>query len=214
MKDNRNYRYKLNENSFRAEYGIISGWIPANSNVLDLGCGDGSLLKLLGGKGIKGEGIDISPTGIKSARKKGIRATVGRIDTKLKYKKGYFDFAICNVTLQMVLYPEILLDEMARVSKQQIISFPNFAFINNRIELFLDGRMPMRMFADQKWYSTGLIHQLSLSDFEKFCQVRKLKIVNRYFFTIQKFGPIPEIILKMFPKLFTVTAIYMLSGKK
>ena len=58
MKDNRNYRYKLNENSFRAEYGIISGWIPANSNVLDLGCGDGSLLKLLGGKGINCQNIN------------------------------------------------------------------------------------------------------------------------------------------------------------
>ncbi len=214
MSDNRNYSYKLNGSSQRAEYSVIKDWIPANASVLDLGCGDGSLLKLLIEKGINGEGIDISRSGVNSARKKGITATVGRIDTKLKYKKRDFDFAICNVTLQMVFYPEILLSEMARVAKRQIVSFPNFAFINNRFELLFDGRIPMKMFTNQRWYSTGLIHQLSIVDFEKFCAERRLKILDRHLFTIHKLGPIPEAVLRMFPNLFTVTAVYLLKGQK
>jgi methionine biosynthesis protein MetW len=76
-----------------------------------------------------------------------------------------FDYAICNVTLQMVMYPEVTLREMKRIAQCQIISFPNFAFLLNRLELLLLGRMPRRMLSGYSWYNTGHIHQFSIRDF-------------------------------------------------
>jgi methionine biosynthesis protein MetW len=76
-----------------------------------------------------------------------------------------FDYAICNVTIQMVMYPEVLLSEMKRISHYQIISFPNFANWRNRLDLLLKGRMPKPMLFGYDWYNTGHIHQLSLKDF-------------------------------------------------
>jgi methionine biosynthesis protein MetW len=182
--------------------------------VIDLGCGDGSLLKFLQRKKITGEGIELSESGVKSARKKGLNVRVGTIDKKLKfYKKKQFDYSICNVTLPMTMYPEVLISEMTRISKRQIISFPNFAFLNNRLELLFKGRMPKTMLFGYEWYSTGLIHQLSIRDFENFCKNRNCKIIKKYHFTIEKFGPIPKQFLQLFPNLWTVTAVYMLEGK-
>lgn len=210
MKDNRDYQYKSSVVSYRSEYRVILNWIEPGSSVIDLGCGDGSLLKLLSTKGVRGEGIEISQSGVRVALSRGLKVKQGSIDQKLKYPNNKFDYAICNVTLPMVMYPEILLSEMIRISKKQIISFPNFAFINNRFELFFKGRMPQGAMFGHKWYSSGLIHQLSLADFEIYCQQHGIEILNKYMFTTDRFGPIPRKILMLFPNLFTVTGVYLL----
>lgn len=208
MNDNRNYNYSLNSVSKRDEYNIIIDWIREGTNVLDLGCGDGSLLKLLEEKGITGEGIDLSASAVRTARRKGLKAQKSRIDGLLPYEDKHFDYSICNVTLQMVMYPEITIKEMQRVSNRQIISFPNFAFILNRFDLLINGRMPKVMIPGYEWYSTGHIHQLSIADFEDFCMEHRMKILDRNH--LYPVFVLPRFLLKQFPNIFALTAIYLL----
>lgn len=209
--DNRNYRFTLSSTSARDEYPIIVQWIPKGSHVVDLGSGDGSLLKILQEKGVTGEGIEISPTGVEATKRKGLKARVGRIDEPLPYKDNAFDFAICNVTLQMVMYPEVLLREMKRIARQQILTFPNFAFLPNRLDLLLNGRMPQVMIPGYRWHSTGHIHQLSIRDFAELCQQINLRIVDTH-----HLGPdviplkvliLPAWLMRHFPNAWASTAI-------
>lgn len=169
-KDNRKYVFdEDNKVSERPEYSYIENWVTHSTRVIDLGCGNGSLLALLKEKKMVSElGIEITESGIHSCFKKGVSARIGRIDVELKdIPNDSFDFAICNVTLQMVMYPEVTLKEMKRISKYQIVSFPNFAYLLNRLELFFKGRMPRRLLGGYHWYNTGHIHQFSIKDFKE-----------------------------------------------
>ena len=216
--DNRNYKFAVNSIAHREEYEKIIKWIPKGSKMIDLGCGDGSLLAMLKDKGIKGEGIEISESGVKATRKKGIKATVGRIDVELPYENKEFDYAICNVTLQMVIYPEILLQEMKRIAKYQIISFPNFAFLPNRLDLLFRGHMPQVMISGYRWYSTGHIHQLSIRDFKEFCAENNLKIIDQHHIFPRTLWlsifVIPSFIMKYFPNAWSIIALYLIGGKR
>lgn len=209
MNDNRNYKFAVNSMIQRDEYEIITELIPEGKSVIDLGCGDGSLLKLLKQKNIKGEGIEISSSGVLSARKKGLKVSRGRIDVPLKYKDKKFDYAICNVTLQMVMYPEVLIREMKRISKKQIITFPNFAFILNRLDLLINGRMPKFMIPGYEWYSTGHIHQLSIKDFRKMCDAENLQILDEKHIFPKRVVFFSQFFLRFFPNLFASTAIFI-----
>lgn len=215
--DNRDYLYVLNSFISRVEHSFVSSLIKKRSSVIDLGCGDGSLLKI-----IKEEkdprkllGIDISTTGVASCAKKGIEAIVSRIDCTLKnIKNKSFDYSICNVTIQMVSSPEILIKEMCRISRYQIISFPNFGFVLNRLEMLFLGRMPKFMLFGYDWYSTGHIHQLSVSDFEKFILENNINVERRKF--VLPWGiRLPSFLEKTgVQNLFSMLAIYQLNGKK
>jgi methionine biosynthesis protein MetW len=165
--DNRRYEYRPGSQARRAEFGAIAEWVPPGAKVLDLGCGDGSLLELLLKKRkVRGEGMEVAPSGVEVCRNKGLEVRQGRIDEKLPWADDAFDIALCNVTLQMVMYPEKLLTEMARVAPKQIVSFPNFANLKNRLELMFLGRMPRAMLFGHFWWNTGHVHQLSLKDFK------------------------------------------------
>jgi methionine biosynthesis protein MetW len=167
--DNRNYNYSNHPDQSRVEYPIICDLVAHGSKAIDFGCGNGSLLQLLQqNKSVQGIGYDVSSSGVDICQKKGIKAVCDSID-KFHPELGdkEFDYAICNVTIQMVMYPEILLKEMVRISRYQIISFPNFAYISNRFDLLFNGRMPRSMLYGYSWYSTGHIHQLSLSDLKE-----------------------------------------------
>jgi methionine biosynthesis protein MetW len=215
MKDNRKYNYSENSLSQRNEYPLIISLIKNGSKVIDLASGDGSLLKLLKEKkGIEGFGVEISPSGVKAARKNGVKSVVGRVDIKLPYKDKEFDYAVCNVTLQMVMYPEVLLKEMCRISKRQIVSIPNFAYAMNRFEMLFKGKMPEFMLGGYKWFSTGMIHQLSLDDFADFCKKNKIKIVKTKFIFPDRLFILPRFILKFFPNLFAGEAVFLTSEMK
>jgi methionine biosynthesis protein MetW len=183
MGDNREYEYTADRSAHREEFSKIVDWIPEGSRVLDLGCGEGSLLKLLvERKKAKVEGIEISPSGVEVCRSKGLNVRQGRIDEGLPWADGVFDIAVCNVTLQMVMYPEKLLSEMGRVATRQIVSFPNFANLRNRVELFLYGRMPKAMLFGHTWWNTGHIHQLSIQDFKELVKGIGLEIKKSAYF--------------------------------
>jgi methionine biosynthesis protein MetW len=188
--DNRDYDYTNYPDQIRAEYQIICDLISDSAKVIDFGCGNGALLQMLRAqKNTIGIGYEISPSGVEACQNNGIKATCQTIDKfHPELKDREFDYAICNVTIQMVMYPEILFKEMVRVSRHQIISFPNFAYISNRVDLLICGRMPRPMLYDYTWYSTGHIHQLSISDFEKMVETNKdTKIVKRVGVPSQKF---------------------------
>lgn len=180
--DNRNYLYNdENMTTARPEYECIEQWIEKGSKVIDLGCGNCSLLSVLKEKkNVRELGVEISESGVDSCWKKGIKARIGRIDVALTdIGDNAFDYAVCNVTIQMVMYPEVLLNEMKRIARYQIISFPNFAYVLNRLELLFRGRMPRRLLGGFNWYDTGHIHQLSINDFRELTGQAGLEIKDR-----------------------------------
>jgi methionine biosynthesis protein MetW len=215
MNDNRNYIYSLDSISKRSEYSTITSWVRKGSSIIDLGSGDGTLLRLLKQKkDIKGFGLEISKSGVESAKNKGIKSIKGRIDVRLPFRDKEFDYAICNVTVQMVMYPEVLISEMVRISKKQIISFPNFAFFLNRLDLLFNGRMPRFMIPGYKWYSTGHIHQLSVTDFETFCSENSIKILDRKHTFPDRPLHFRVPFIREFPNLFALNAVFLTTGQR
>lgn len=209
--DNRNYDYSQEASSERPEYAQIASLIPPGSSVIDLGCGDGKLLQLLQErKGCRGSGIEISPSGVETAVAKGLSVVTGSIDQPLaNLRDQQFDYAICNVSLQMVMYPEVLLEEMGRIARKQIVSIPNFAHFLNRFELLFGGRMPRPCLFGYEWYSTGHIHQLSLRDLEEFCSSRGFKILKMQVIGAPN-SAWKQWLVSRFPNLFAVSALYLL----
>lgn len=211
--DNRNYDYAGFPEEHRTEYDVICSMIPANAKVLDLGCGNGSLLKLLSEKkNISACGIELSDSGVEICLKKGLNVSKGRIDESLPHSNKEFDYSICNVTLQMTMFPEKLLSEMSRVSKYQIISFPNFGFYKNRLDMLLFGKMPRPMLFEYKWYSTGHIHQLSISDFEEYISESKVMKILSICYSDTLMGW-KGVLQKAFPELFHILPIYLLTSE-
>ncbi|MCX7841307.1 MAG: methionine biosynthesis protein MetW [Anaerolineae bacterium] len=194
--------------STRPEYPYIERWITPGARVIDLGCGNGSLLLLLREKkNIIASGIELAPSGVAVCRARGLQVTQGRIDVPLDdIPDAAFDFAVCNVTLQMVMYPEVTLREMRRIARYQIVSFPNFAFVLNRLELLLLGRMPRTMLFGYTWYNTGHIHQLSIRDFLE--TITELGMVVRDRVWLGKLGRV----CVLAPNLLTQTAIFLLES--
>jgi methionine biosynthesis protein MetW len=212
--ENREYDYSSKKIQHRAEYEYIVDFVRQGSKVIDLGCGNGSLLELLRDKKkIEAHGIELSESGVDVCKGKNLNVLQGRIDTKLSFDDDYFDYAICNVTVQMVMYPEVLISEMKRIAKYQIISFPNFAFYRNRIELLINGTMPKSMLFGYNWYNTGHIHQFSIKDFLGFVKASEN-------FTIVDWKHIPDstgfkkFLMTKFPNLFQLIPIFLLEAKK
>lgn len=208
--DNRNYDYTKHPDSERVEYPVIAGMVKPNSRVIDLGCGNGALLALLKKeKNVIEYGLEISESGVEVCQARGLNVRYGRIDERLPFADNSFDFAICNVTIQMVMYPEILLKEMKRIAKYQIVSFPNFAFWRNRFDLMFNGKMPRPMLFNYSWYNTGHLHQLSFADFAQLVNdVGGLKVVARKF--NEQNDPLRKMLASMFPDLFYLLGIYLL----
>ncbi|MBM3127919.1 MAG: methyltransferase domain-containing protein [Chloroflexi bacterium] len=205
--DNREYVWSETR-SARPEYPRIERWITPRARVIDLGCGNGSLLLLLKErKEVAGFGIELAPSGVAACRQKGLDVRQGRIDVALTdVADRSFDYAICNVTLQMVMYPEVTLREMRRIARYQIISFPNFAFFINRLELLLFGRMPRWGLFGYRWYDTGHIHQLSIADFCALARTFDLTIRQRAY--LGKLGKLADLA----PNFFAQTAILLLES--
>jgi methionine biosynthesis protein MetW len=184
--------------------------VEPKASVIDLGCGNGSLLdKLIKGKNVTGEGIELSDSGVEVCKAKGLKVYKGRNDEKLPFPDNTFDYSICNVTIQMVMYPEVLLSEMKRISKYQIISFPNFAHYKNRLDMLLKGRMPKPMMFGYKWYNTGHIHQMSIKDFYELVEdVGGMRIIKVN--ALGSRNPLKHFILKKLPNIFQILQVFLL----
>ncbi|PIW69276.1 MAG: methionine biosynthesis protein MetW [Ignavibacteriales bacterium CG12_big_fil_rev_8_21_14_0_65_30_8] len=209
FQDNRDYNYNNTTNSERQEYDIIINLIPKDVKIIDLGCGDGTLLKRIEDeKNAICKGVEISESGVSSSLQKGLDVIKHKIDEKLPFKNNTFDYSICNVTIQMVNYPEVLLNEMKRISKFQIISFPNFGFYKNRLQLLFKGKMPDSMLFGYNWYNTGHIHQLSIKDFKELIySMKDLKIIKQEI--VKPSNILKCLLMKMFPNLFQYISIFV-----
>ncbi len=172
----------------KPNYNIVAGLITPNSSVLDLGCGEGDLLKeLVDGKNVNGLGIEINQNSAIKALEKGLQIIQGNIDEGLNdFEDKQWDFVVLNQTLQSTIKPDFVIDEMLRIGKKVIVSFPNFAYWKVRFYLFFRGKMPKSEFLPFEWYNTPNIHLLTINDFFEFCQKRDIKIEKAIYCTNAK----------------------------
>ena len=167
-----------NLNSQRLDHQVIVDLIEPNSRVLDLGCGDGDLLALLiKHKSVRGTGIEIDEKAIYKCLEKGLTVSHANIDSGLKdYSSKRFDYVILNESLQQVLSPEKVIMESLRVGKKIIVGIPNFCHIRARLQILLEGRVPITKELPYQWYDTPNLRFLSLKDFRRFCRVQEITI--------------------------------------
>ena len=194
----------------RQDFSVISEWVTPGSRVLDLGCGDGSLLVRLGeARSIRGYGLEIDPTSINACIAKGVNVIEQDLNAGLKnFPDKSFDTVVMTQALQAMRYPHLLLDEMLRIGKQCIVTFPNFGNWRTRTYLGFRGRMPVTRQLAYQWYDTPNIHFFTYLDFERLCVERGLNILHRQVIA-ERF---PDRLLKeLLPNLFTETALYHLS---
>lgn len=164
----------------RPDFAAISAWIPTGASVLDLGCGDGTLLRHLAQhKQVRGYGVEISDADIVSCIASGVNVIHGDLDSGLSgFESGSFDYVILSQTLQATRHTEALVQEMLRVGREVIVSFPNFGYWKNRLNV-LRGNMPLSENLPYQWFDTPNVHLCTLDDFEQFCASHRLRILER-----------------------------------
>lgn len=166
----------------RPDLEIITGWIQPGKRVLDLGCGDGTLLEYLGAaRGVAGYGLEIDDDNVIRCIERGVQVIKTDLDAGLAdfFDEDSFDYVVMTQTLQAVRYPADLLDDMLRVGREGIVTFPNMGHWQSRLHLGLNGRMPITRALPSEWYDTANIHLCTLSDFEKLCHQRGIDILQR-----------------------------------
>lgn len=171
---------KEKEKSLHPNYDLIANLVETGSSVLDLGCGDGTLLrKLIDEKKVKGKGIEINQDNVIKSIHKGLSVIQGDIDEGLAdFSDGEVDYVVLNQTLQSAQKPDYVINEMLRVGKYGIVSFPNFAYWRIRMYLLLKGKMPKSKMLPFEWYDTPNIHLLTVKDFFDYCEQRNIKITK------------------------------------
>ena len=167
--------------NMRQDLVTISEWIRPGSRVLDLGCGDGTLLgQLQARRQVTGYGLEIDDDNVTRCIEAGVNVLQTDLNAGLSdFDAETFDYVIMTQTLQAVHYPDKLLEEMLRVGREGIVTFPNFAHWVNRVQLAVGGNMPMSRTLPNPWYSTPNIHLCTVSDFEKLCRERGIHILQR-----------------------------------
>ncbi len=173
-------RHYAESKGLHLNYSIILNIIENNARVLDLGCGNGYLLKLLKDKKhINGNGIEISQEEVIQCLEKGLSVIQGDIDEGLKqFADKSYDYVILNQTLQSTHNPDYVLEEMLRVGKKCIVSFPNFAYWRIRFKFFLTGNMPKSRVLPFEWFNTPNIHLLTVKDFFEFAKQHNIDILE------------------------------------
>ncbi|MET4692637.1 methionine biosynthesis protein MetW [Endozoicomonas lisbonensis] len=196
--------------SRRNDFDIIRQWIKPQSRVLDLACGNGELLKSLKQeKQVKGYGLEINPQNIERCIVNGINVLEQDIDQGLgNFRDGSFDTVIMTQALQVLRHPHLVLDEMLRVGRECIVTFPNFGHWRCRWYLSTQGKMPVSRFMPYTWYDTPNIHFCTFRDFEELCRQKQLTVIERLVVDNAHKGDWKT---KWFPNLMGEIAIYHLT---
>jgi methionine biosynthesis protein MetW len=152
---------------YRADHLLIAEMVAPGSRVLDVGCGDGALLKLLAEtKGVDGRGVELSRENVNLCVKSGLSVIQGDADRDLAdYPDQAFDYAVLSLTIQATRNPKTVLANLLRIGRHAIVSFPNFGHWRVRAQLLLKGRMPMTPNLPEPWYTTADAHLCTIKDF-------------------------------------------------
>jgi len=195
----------------RLNYSTITNIVDEGAHVIDLGCGDGTLLaQLIEEKNVRGLGVEINQDLVISAIEKGLSIIQGDIDNGLKeFEDKEYDWVILNQTLQSTEKPDFVIEEMMRVGKKAVVSFPNFAYWRIRFYLFFTGHMPKSKVLPFEWFNTPNIHLLTVNDFYSFCKKRDIKILKSVFMT--KANVKTNFITGLFPNFFAEEVIFVIS---
>lgn len=191
----------------RDDLQLISDWIPHNATLLDLGCGDGTLLAhLKAHKQTAGYGLEINQDNLAACFEKGVNVLEQDLDGGLgNFQDHRFDYVVMTQALQAVLRPDQILNEMVRVGREAIITFPNFGHWKVRAYLGLKGRMPVSSALPYEWYNTPNIHLCTVQDFETHCRKHGIRILERQ---VINRNHRTSVLSKWWPNLFGEIAIY------
>ena len=162
----------------KKEFQIISELIENNTKVLDVGCGDGTLMKFLKDeKNVDTRGLEISKENVQNCISKGLSIIEGNAEKDLhQFPNLTFDYVILSQTLQAFYNPEKVIDDLLRVAKKAIVTIPNFGYWKVRIHLLLKGTMPVTKALPNEWYNTPNLHMCTIKDFYNFCSKKKIKL--------------------------------------
>ena len=162
----------------KKEFQIISELVKNNSRVLDVGCGDGILMKYLKeNKNVDSRGLEISKEKVQMCIAEGLSVIEGNAENDLKqFPDLSFEYAILGQTLQAFYKPEKVIDDLLRVSKKAIITIPNFGYWKIRIHLLLKGTMPVNKHLPNEWYNTPNLHMCTIKDFVNFCDKKNINL--------------------------------------
>lgn len=190
----------------RADLAAVADAVPQGAHVLDIGCGDGQLLAWLRDtKGVEGRGLELDAANVASAVARGLAVMQGDADTDLAdYPDAAFDVVILSNTLQAMQRPAAVLDQLVRIGRRAIVSFPNFGHWRVRISLALGGRMPVTRSLPVSWHETPNIHFCTIADFEALAAERGLTIERRA--ALHSGKPAP-----LWPNLLADTGVFVLS---
>ncbi len=194
----------------RPDLDIIQHWIAPGSRVLDLGCGDGSLLEYLKNtRQISEIGLEIDANNIHKCLSKGVNVIEQDLNKGLQnFGDKSFDTVLLTQTLQAVNYPDVVIDEMLRIGRNCIVTFPNFGNWRSRLYLLRKGRMPVSKFMPYQWYDTPNIHFCTVRDFDVLCREKGIKVITR---TVVDHMHQGNWYIKLWPNLLGETAIYHIS---
>ena len=194
----------------RADLEIIKPWFTPGSRVLDLGCGDGELLHdLQQSLSINGLGLEIDPDNITACIARGVNVIEKNIDEGLaSIKDNTFDTVVMTQALQVMHRPDKTVEEMLRIGKEGIVTFPNFAHWRARFYLALRGKMPVSKFLSYEWYDTPNIHFFTFKDFERLCIDRNIRIIER---TVVDHAHRERWSNKLWPNMLGEIAIYRIT---
>jgi methionine biosynthesis protein MetW len=170
----------VSELDLRAEHRLIAEWITEGSRVLDLGCGDGGFLAMLQAeKGVTGYGIEIASDNIVACLERGVNVIHTNLDEGLSdFDEDYFDFVVMTQTVQAMRFPHRLIDEILRIGREGIVTFPNMGHWKCRMQFAL-GRMPVTKHLPNTWYDTPNIHMCTIKDFDDLCRIQSTEVVER-----------------------------------
>lgn len=164
----------------RPDFAAIAQWVQPGAHVLDLGCGDGTLLKYLRqARKVTGYGVEIDDRNVLACVNNGIDVIQSDLERGLsEFADGSFDYVILSQTLQAMRNTERIVREMLRVGRAGIVTFPNFGYWKNRLQV-LRGQMPVSDSLPFEWFDTPNVHLCTVADFEQFCAQRGIRIVER-----------------------------------